>query len=91
MGERRSDEILLKLDTPAFRSAMYALKREDPEPVLVLREERRKLRQHSYEAVHADAVKAKKRRYWYKLATAEYLATKARKERERYEAKKKKR
>jgi hypothetical protein len=88
--ESRSDKTLLKLDATEFQSAMYSLKREDPERVEMLRTERRKMRQHSYEAANPDAVKEKKRKSWARMVERdpEFVRRHAERERERYKRKK---
>jgi hypothetical protein len=64
MKERRSDQTLLKLESSSFRSAMYALKREDLERAERLRVERRRMREHAGEAENPEAAKERKRRWW---------------------------
>ena len=88
--ESRSDKTFLKLDAPEFRSAMYSLKRDDPERVERLRTERRKMRQHFYEAANPEAVKEKKRKSLARMVERdpEFLRRHAERERERYKRKK---
>jgi hypothetical protein len=84
--ERRSDKTLLRLDAREFRSAMYALKKSDPERAERLRVERRRMRQSSYEAANPEAFREKKRRSWERMKERDpgFLARHAEAERERY-------